>query len=252
MAPIPPNPNPSWPLPKFNLTIHDIDHEGVEVFLNAVRPKDVLRQAVLASYQWLYTEECPPQLIQELHLILRAMPGVAHATGSSTHKQIHFSLDYIKRIPKDRVAHEITGVLIHEAVHCFQFNAQGTCPGGLVEGIADFVRLKADYAPPHWKPHTTNREWDAGYDTTAYFLAWIESRYGEGTIRELNHCMKDRKYHRRMFKELTGRPVRKLWALYCASMNSGGGEGKEGNSEDEDEDEYDVIDSPQEPIVKSN
>jgi hypothetical protein len=71
--------------------------------------------------------------------------------------------------------------------------------------------------PPHWKRVHTG-EWDAGYQTTAYFLDWIEIRYGEGTIRELNGWMKERKYHRRVFKELTGRPVRKLWKIYCAQL----------------------------------
>ena len=73
--------------------------------------------------------------------------------------------------------------------------------------------------PPHWKRVHTG-EWDAGYQTTAYFLDWIELRYGEGTIRELNECMKERKYHRRVFKELTGRPVRKLWKIYCTQLTA--------------------------------
>jgi hypothetical protein len=28
------------------------------------------------------------------------------------------------------------GVLVHEIVHCYQYDAKGTCPGGLIEGIA--------------------------------------------------------------------------------------------------------------------
>jgi len=35
--------------------------------------------------------------------------------------------------------------------------------------------------------------------------------------------MKDRKYHQRVFKELTGRPVRKLWAMYCKSLEDSEG-----------------------------
>lgn len=48
-------------------------------------------------------------------------------------------------------------------VHVFQYDAKGTCPGGLIEGIADFVRLKAGLAPPHWKPGPRSR-WDEGYE----------------------------------------------------------------------------------------
>lgn len=55
--------------------------------------------------------------------------------GSETMKEIHFSLDHIKR-SKNRARDEIMGVLVHEVVHCYQYDAKGTCPGGLIEGIA--------------------------------------------------------------------------------------------------------------------
>jgi hypothetical protein len=88
---------------------------------------------------------------------------------------------------------------------------------GVYHQFADFVRLHEGLSPPHWTRTGADR-WDAGYDKTAYFLDWIENRYGEGTIRELNGWMKDREYHRRVFKELTGRPVHKLWSIYCKSL----------------------------------
>lgn len=78
----------------------------------------------------------------------------------------------------------------------------------------DFVRLRERLAPPHWT-QTPGSKWDEGYEKTAYFLDWVENRYGIGTIMELNKCMKDVQYQRRIFKKVTGRPVRKLWALYC-------------------------------------
>jgi hypothetical protein len=63
------------------------------------------------------------------------MPGVAHATGTAHNKEIHFSLDYIAN-SASRARDEIRGVLTHETVHCFQYDAKGSCPGGLIEGIA--------------------------------------------------------------------------------------------------------------------
>ena len=50
-------------------------------------------------------------------------------------KEIHFSLNHIKN-SESRAKDEINGVLTHEVVHCFQYNAKGTAPGGLIEGIA--------------------------------------------------------------------------------------------------------------------
>jgi hypothetical protein len=63
------------------------------------------------------------------------MPGVAHAFGSKTHKEIHLSLDHIVNC-KHRAADEIRGVVTHEMVHCFQYDGNGKAPGGLIEGIA--------------------------------------------------------------------------------------------------------------------
>jgi len=214
-TPIPPPPYP-WPVPKFHLRVDDLDHEGADIFLSLIQPKVALRQAVLATFNWLYTPETAPTTVKQILLVLRPMDGVAHTFGTQSHKEIHFSLDHIKRSAK-RAHDEIMGVLVHEVVHCFQYNALDSCPGGLIEGIADFVRLHEGLSPPHWK-RTSGDDWDAGYEKTAYFLDWIENRYGEGTIRDLNGWMQDKKYHPCVFKELTGRPVRKLWKIYCKSL----------------------------------
>lgn len=68
------------------------------------------------------------------------MPGVAHTFGSPTQKEIHFSLDHIRN-SESRAKDEILGVLVHEMVHCYQYNGQGKCPGGLIEGIAGLADL---------------------------------------------------------------------------------------------------------------
>ena len=63
------------------------------------------------------------------------MNGVAHTTGTKTDKEIYFSLEYIEHCAS-RARDEILGVLTHEVVHCFQYDAEGTCPSGLIEGVA--------------------------------------------------------------------------------------------------------------------
>lgn len=63
------------------------------------------------------------------------MEGVAHTSGTRTHKEVWLSLDYVYAC-RERAEAEIAGVLVHEMVHCFQHDANGTCPGGLIEGIA--------------------------------------------------------------------------------------------------------------------
>lgn len=80
--------------------------------------------------------------VRSVTLYREEMGGVAYTKGSELdddHKEIHFSLQHImnaKGKGKDGGRAEVLGVLVHELVHCFQYNGKGTCPGGLVEGIA--------------------------------------------------------------------------------------------------------------------
>lgn len=160
------------------------------------------------------------------------MGGVAYTTGSDLdddHKEIHFSLDYIHQISSNRKTDEIMGVLTHEMVHCYQYNAFGTCPGGLIEGIADWVRLNADLSPPHWKQEASEK-WDAGYQQTGYFLQYLETRFGKGTVRRLNEKLRIERYEGKKFwTGLCGGPVEQLWGDYQKAL------GKEKKKEEEEE-----------------
>ncbi len=44
-----------WPMPVLAVRIDDLEHAGTFVFLDGVRPNDVLRAAVLESFTQLYT-----------------------------------------------------------------------------------------------------------------------------------------------------------------------------------------------------
>ena len=152
------------------------------------------------------------------------MDGVAYTCGSSLdddHKEMHFSLNYISGITSQtpgREADEVLGVLVHEMVHAWQWNGKGKAPGGLIEGIADFVRLKAKLQPPHWKREIAEK-WDQGYQHTAYFLEWLESSVAEGCVMKINTALKDEKYEEdRFWPKVCGKSIQKLWNDYQASL----------------------------------
>lgn len=73
------------------------------------------------------------------------MDGVAYTFGSDdgSEKQVHFSLKHIVNSHQGdttekkntRVREEILGVLVHEIVHCYQYNGKGKAPAGLIEGM---------------------------------------------------------------------------------------------------------------------
>jgi hypothetical protein len=221
--------DPAFPLPKLLLEVRDLTHPGSRAFLSSVVPTTAIEFAVKRVLDLLYiSPKCPTTTVpgtRSVTLILRSMEGVAYTTGTELdgdHKEIHFSIEYINGIPKFRKADEILGVLTHEMVHCYQYNAQGTCPGGLIEGIADWVRLNSNLSPPHWQRETSVK-WDAGYQHTGYFLDYLEKRYGDGTISKMNNKLRTDEYNEKAFwTELLGRPVEQLWSDYCEAVKAEG------------------------------
>ena len=219
-----PNP-PTFTLPKFRLKVNDLSHAGAIRALTSLDLSASISSSTLSVLKLLYHSPSNPNTTapptRSVTFILRDMPGVAYTTGSdldNDHKEIHCSLGYIANISQDRIADEIAGVVAHELVHCFQHNGLGSCPGGLIEGVADWVRLKCGYAPPHWKRETEDKTWDAGYQTTGYFLEYLEERFGEGTVSKLNEKLRVGCYEKEFWYELLGHDVEKLWGDYGKSL----------------------------------
>ena len=218
-----------FPKPKLRLQCRQLDHGGSNVFFENTNPATFLSIAVSIVLSTLYArastnDHIPPT--RSVTLILRSMDGVAYTTGleiDDDHKEIHFSLEYIEGITSrtpGREAAEIQGVLVHEMVHAWQWNALGSAPGGLIEGIADWVRGEAGLAPPHWKEEPADR-WDAGYQHTGYFLQWIESEFGKGSVRKINAALQDRKYDDSIWDSLFGKSVQALWETYKSELENG-------------------------------
>lgn len=209
-------------LPKLRLQLEDLSCKGTRIFLESIDAHTAIAEAVQGVCELLYVSpkehhtHCPPT--RSVTFIIRSMEGVAFTKGmdlDDDHKEIHFSTDYIAKIPESRRADEILGVIRHEMVHCYQYNGKQECPGGLVEGVADWVRLRSGFPPPHWK-RTADGEWDAGYQHTGYFLDYLETRYGDGTVRRINEKLRTDKYEEKCFwTELLGRPVKHLWHDYA-------------------------------------
>jgi hypothetical protein len=205
--------------------VRDLSTKGAKIFLSVLDCGSVLSDAVDSVLSILYNKDSKIPPTRSVTLILRSMEGVAFTTGKDIdddHKEIHVSTDYIASISAERREKELTGVIVHEMVHCWQWAAKGTCPGGLIEGIADYVRLRADLAPPHWSRVWEGCEWDSGYERTGYFLDYLEKRFGDGTIVAINDRLRDRDYHEDHFwKHCCGNDVKILWAEYGKALDKG-------------------------------
>lgn len=204
---------------KLRLEVRDLSSAGARSFLSLIECGSVLDEAVNSVLELLYTPHSVLPGTRSVTLVLRDIDGVAYTTGTDLdddHKEIHFSTRYIEKTPPERQLQEILGVIRHEMVHCWQWNAKGTCPGGLIEGIADFVRLRGNLGPPHWKRAWRDCSWDAGYERTAYFLDYLERRFGYGTVIRINERLRERKYDEKDFwTSCCGLSIDTLWSQYC-------------------------------------
>ncbi|GLJ24737.1 hypothetical protein SUGI_0472890 [Cryptomeria japonica] len=147
--------------------------------------------------------------VDRVALIVESMDGVAYTSAD----EIHLSADYVGNYGGD-VKAEIRGVLYHEMTHVWQWNGQGKAPGGLIEGIADYVRLTAGLAPSHWVKPGGGDKWDQGYDVTALFLQYCDS-IRSGFVADINAKMASG-WDLGFFNDLTGKSVDQLWSDYKA------------------------------------
>ncbi|RWR76753.1 pathogenesis-related protein 17 [Cinnamomum micranthum f. kanehirae] len=197
---------------EYNVTNTALGTAGGTRFQNEIGipyTKQTLQSASSFIWQTFKQGGAERKRIYKVTAIIESMDGVAYAINN----EIHVSANYIAGY-SGNVKTEITGVLYHEMVHIWQWNGNGQTPGGLIEGIADFVRLKAGYAPSHWKKAGQGDRWDQGYEVTAYFLDYCNS-LKDGFVAELNRRMRTG-YSSNLFVELLGKTVDQLWKDYKA------------------------------------
>ncbi|KAI3702379.1 hypothetical protein L6452_28116 [Arctium lappa] len=87
----------------------------------------------------------------------------------------------------------------------------------LIEGIADYTKLKANYAQDGFAKPGQGDRWDQGYDFTARFLEYCDGLV-PGFVAKLNKMMRVT-YNVKYFEDLTGKPVDQLWQEYKAKYS---------------------------------
>ncbi|KAM0061385.1 hypothetical protein Hdeb2414_s0004g00135341 [Helianthus debilis subsp. tardiflorus] len=148
-------------------------------------------------------------------LFIKDFIGGEAITWGDNYKYINVSAVYLRDYngPME-LKWEFISLLHHEMTHVFQWNGEGKTPIPLVEGIADYTILKANYFPPGFMKPGAGDKWDQGYDFTARFLEYCDGLVPD-FVAKLNKMMR-KTYDVSFFKNITGKPVEKLWADYKA------------------------------------
>jgi hypothetical protein len=134
--------------------------------------------------------------------------GVAATSGD----RIVGSVQFFKDHPDD------VGAMVHEAAHVVQNYRNGSNPGWLVEGVADYVRF-FKFEPGNLGPIDPDQaHYNGSYRVTAAFLAYLVEKYDKEIVLKLNRQMRDGEYKDEAFKELTGKPLDELDEEWRATL----------------------------------
>ncbi|MBC6111542.1 basic secretory protein-like protein [Pedobacter fastidiosus] len=117
---------------------------------------------------------------------------------------------------------EDTDLVTHELMHIVQdFKALG--PEWLIEGLADCGRFQyglnnaaADWSLPSL---SSFHSYKMGYRVAARFLLWVNKYKESTTIIQLNTALKYNTYSADSWKEITGKSLDELWALYLQNKD---------------------------------
>ncbi|CAN8270666.1 unnamed protein product [Cochlearia groenlandica] len=196
----------------FSVVDNTGDSPGGRRFRGEIGGESYARQSLSSATNFVFSvfqqtnSPSDKKVVTKITLVMENGNGVAY----NGNNEIHFNAGYLAGFSGD-VKREFTGVVYHEVVHSLQW---GNGPGGLIEGIADYVRLKAGYAPGHWVGPGGGDRWDQGYDVTARFLEYCND-LKNGFVAELNKKMRNG-YSDGYFVDLLGKDVNQLWREYKA------------------------------------
>jgi hypothetical protein len=134
--------------------------------------------------------------------------GVAFASGG----RITGSVAYFQEHPDD------VGAMVHETTHVVQHYNSRSNPGWLVEGVSDYIRFFKFEPGKIGRINAARAHYNGSYRVTAAFLAYVTAKYDKQLVLKLNKVMREGKYKKEMFKELTGKSLEELDAEWITAL----------------------------------
>ena len=107
--------------------------------------------------------------------------------------------------------------MVHETAHVVQhYNGRGN-PGWLVEGVSDYIRF-FKFEPGKIGRINPAAHFNGSYRVTAAFLAYVTEKYDKQLVLKLNKVMREGRYKKEIFQELTGKSLEDLDKEWTASL----------------------------------
>ncbi len=214
--------------PTFTLQMEDTGPKG-QIFTDAVPdPEPFVQEIGRTVCRILYRELDEVRDANHITLIIRDDPDYAGwKMGDVGNITVMISTQHLAQVQGQGmdVATEIHGILLHEMTHMYQNDdkapGEGTYPDlpNVVEGVADFVRIRAGYPPSGAQPSKDGSWDDTGYWKPAFFMLWIDGKHPD-FLYHLNLTMvagDGVPWTPDTIQDITGVSVDDLWAEYLGA-----------------------------------
>jgi hypothetical protein len=191
----------------------------IDAFDGEVR--DEVATIIMGICGILYTEpeQVPTKTV--VGVVVEDAEYVAFADGTRVHVGTDYLADIAGHMTHEELVYELWGMLTHEFTHIYQHSGGWAWEGkqGIVEGMADFVRIRAGGVPLSQRRH--GGSWQDGYTTTGFFLYYLDEAYPE-LPRRMNVAMIPGwggSFDVRAFMiSDTGKDIDTLWSEYQTSF----------------------------------
>lgn len=174
----------------------------------ALNYKEKLSNAFFTVYPELLKEYNPNAVKRVYFIVDPTYDGVAYSFGDV----VVFSYKYMEGNPNDG------DVAVHEIMHKIQAAYQGSVPGWLTEGIADYVRDRFGIDDPdRWSlpDYASDQNYDGSYGITGRYLKWIEKHKRKDFVRELNDALIEGVNYRNFWVQKLGSSMETVWDEYA-------------------------------------
>ena len=170
----------------------------------------------------LYRDPAEVPVKTEITLTIDDLDGIAGTVNTGSTAEIRLSSLYLVDFEAsggDLFA-EISGILHHEVTHVYQLSEDYSTNWAAIEGVADAVRYFAGYIDP--ANQQADGSWTSGYQTTAFFLVWLEDGY-PWFLHGFNQTFDPtdaEPWTWDVLEQLTDRTVEELWQEYQDVISS--------------------------------
>jgi hypothetical protein len=213
-------------MPGFELQIDPDAGADASIFTDAVPdPEALVREVGVRVCRVLYRKPAEVRKATHLTLLIKDDPLPGWKSGDGAQITVMISTGHLADVKAKGgdVLTEIKGILHHEMTHMYQNDdkapGEGTYAslGNVIEGVADFVRIRSGF-PPDGAVPTKTGVWDSeGYWKPAFFLLWIDDQYPDFLYRmNLGMLAGDGvAWTPDAIASITGRSVADLWSDYA-------------------------------------